>query len=162
MIYIDLDGVLADLEAYMISKDPQAAEYEVDFFKLAASDKRFFLDSPVIHENLKLLEYRPFRILSSLPCMAKFIRVSKELGFSHNKIQKCYELWSENKMKFCEGLGIKRCDVILVNSPKDKLRYCNLGDTLFDDRFDTIRKWSSAGGKGILVPYKSRRKECSD
>ena len=162
MIYIDLDGVLADLETYMVSKDPKAVEYEIDFFRLAASDKRFFLDSPVIEKNLGLLKKGEFRILSSLPCMAKFIRVSKDLGFSHNKIQKCYARWADNKLEFCEKLGIPRSSVILVSSPKEKLRYCQVGDTLYDDRADTIEKWSALGGIGILVPYVSLRKECSD
>ena len=161
MIYIDLDGVLADLEAYLVSKDPKAAEYEIDFFRLASSDKCFFLDSPVIEENLKLLRGE-FRILSSLPCLAKFMRVSGDLDFSHNRIQKCYVRWADNKIQFCEKLGIPRHNVILVNSPKEKLRYCVPGDVLYDDRADTIEKWNALGGSGILVPYKSLRKECSD
>lgn len=162
MVYIDLDGVLADLEAYLVSKNPRAAEYELDFLKLATSDPNFFLDSPVIEENLKLLEVNDFRILSSLPCLAKFIKCSKELDFNHNRIQKCYAKWSENKLKFCEKLGIPRHNVILVNSPKEKVRYCQPGDVLYDDRLDTIEKWNAAGGKGVLIEYKSRRIEDND
>ena len=165
MIYIDLDGVLADLEAYMIQKSPAAAEREFDFFGLAFSDKRFFLDSPVIESGYELLEEirsqgRDYRILSSLPCLGRFYEHALKHYYAPDKVQKIYAQFADNKIEWCKRLGIPAENVILVNSTSEKIRYCQSPeDILYDDREAICKEWIAKGGQAKLVAYESRRQE---
>ena len=165
MIYIDLDGVLADLEAYIIEKTPKAAEEEFEFFKFAFEDPKFFLDSPVLEIGFELLkkiqeEGDEYRILSSLPCINKFYSYAKQHDISPSKVQKVYARFADNKIEFCKKLNIPASNVILVNSTSEKIRYCqDPDDIIYDDRQTIVKEWTKKGGIGMLVPYNSRRKE---
>ena len=160
MVYIDLDGVLADVEKriYQIG-GLKAIEDPSTFIRICAehSDK-IFRDSEVITENICLFKYKKdFRILSSLPHLNKFLRYNQEY-YDTETISKKYSQLRENKFAWLEEkLHIHPSKLILVNDSNEKLLYCQSEqDILFDDYYKTINKWREKGGQAHLVEYKRK------
>ena len=146
MIYIDMDGVLADFEGYVKSREPNVTPES--YCRVVVQDyKEAFLISRPIKENLYLLEGE-YRLLSSLP------KVSKMLEYcSLEDIDIILETLRENKLKFAERLGVRRENVIILNDSSEKKLYAK-GNILYDDFPRNIDEWISAGGIGILVGAK--------
>lgn len=140
MIYIDLDGVLANWEKWMSEIDENwdcSREYANKIIEERYKD--CFKDSEVISENLKLIpEDGDFRILTARPYIPEL-----------NRSKHCRLL--KNKIEFCKKLGIPPHKVITVNAPSEKLVYCEEGDILYDDNPNTIKEWNKLGGIGILI-----------
>lgn len=141
MIYIDLDGVLADFDGWLVDfLGIGYTELEVqDLIQAKASE--CFLKSKVIESNKYLLSLGEFRILTALPKLSLY----KDSVFMKLK---------RNKLKWCEMLGIPKSKVIMVGRPSEKVLYCEPGDILYDDYEKTVDSWNSASGIGFLVEAK--------
>ena len=143
MIYIDMDGVLADFEGYIRSKETNVTPES--FCRVVVQNyKECFLISKVIDKNLKLLSGE-YRLLSSLPGISEMLAYT-----TPDKIDEISYTLRENKLMFAENLGVKRENVIILNNPSEKKLYAK-DNILYDDYQKNINEWINAGGVGILV-----------
>ena len=146
MIYVDMDDVLADFYEYVKSKDPNVLKND-SFCRIVVENyKECFLVSNVIEENLKLLKGE-YRLLSSLPSISEMLKYT-----TPDKIDEIAYTLRENKLKFAERIGVKRENVIILNSSKEKKLFAK-DNILYDDYEKNINEWIANGGIGYLVPY---------
>lgn len=144
MKYIDLDGVLANLQKWCYEIDNECFDSNEKFvnFTLSHLDEIFLKSEPIEH-NFKLLEGE-YRILTSLPSIKYFKIPQDELQVIITKLK-------YNKVEWCRKHNIEVKNIIITNSPSEKLLYCNEGDLLYDDHQKNLDKWISKGGIGKLV-----------
>jgi hypothetical protein len=147
MIYLDVDGVIADFElgvralgytGGVACSNREPGELErfmahnyTQIFRTAppTNHMRFFQDMYWDnHPNMKLLT---------------------AMG-SHYK-KEHIETVKENKYWWLGQFGFEREDIIIVPQAEDKLQYCQPGDVLYDDKRWTIKRWNELGGHGFLV-----------
>lgn len=151
MIYIDSDGVLSDFDQWLLDMKCENHNNSTEVYKTTIKYyKNAFLDSKPIKRNnwlRKIMIREDFRILSSLPNKADF----KKLFDDDASFKEVYETLRENKYKWFENIGVPRNKVIIVDTRKDKFKYCKIGDILYDDFPDTVKEWTRLGGHGILV-----------
>ncbi len=135
MIYLDMDGVIADFDGYfehlfgVLPRQIPATER----WKKVNSTPNYWADLPKIPEADTLINYLNkygFTILTGVPVS----------GCEKAKNEK--RIWLKNRY------GIET-DVICCFS-RDKAKYCRLGDILIDDWSPNIERWIKAGGIGIL------------
>lgn len=151
MIYIDLDGVLADLGSWICNITPLGLTVQEEFHGIARKyHKEIFLESKRIRANFNLLR-GDYRILSALPNEPEFLRYGIKAGENPVELSKKFLGFYRNKLLWCKEHGIPENRVILVPTRKHKLLYCRRGDVLYDDNPDTIARWSECGGLGILI-----------
>ena len=154
MVYIDLDGVLADLSGWITKIDPKGLSEQEVFFRIARDyNREIFLDSEAIRFNFRLL-YGDYRILSALPNEPEFIRYGIKAGYNPVELSKMFLRFYRNKMLWCREHGIPESRIILVPTRKHKFMYCRCADLLYDDDPDTIAEWNKSGGVGVLVESK--------
>ena len=143
MIYIDMDGVLADFEGYVESKYNNLDSES--FIKVAVYyHKECFLKSNIISKNLNLLK-GDFRLLTSLPSISSMLKYC-----SVDDIDSIIRTLKENRLRFAESLGVSRDNVIILNSSEEKSLYAK-DNVLYDDYARNINDWVLAGGTGYLV-----------
>lgn len=150
MIYIDLDGVLSDLDGYISSYEIEATQIPAKFFEFAVAHyKELFREPRIIRENLDILPDRQdYRILSALPNYEGIFKVTQ----SHQLTAEILREFRKAKIEWCfEKLGIPAEKVIIVSSWREKCFYAKPGDTLYDDKSKTIELWEKSGGIGKLV-----------
>ena len=144
MIYIDVDGVIADLDGWLLSVNPS-----LDFTSTKAIQdtmnkhyKRAFLDSG-------RTRYNEFFLCMYRHTGAKFLTAvgNHWLDPDHKVIA------MENKIVWLDELGIDSKDVIIVDTWEDKIPYAtkHLYSVLYDDRLKTVKAWVKAGGDGFHV-----------
>lgn len=149
MIYIDLDGVLADLEASMFRHSRTCIYDDVEFLQICKRECRsVFLDSPFIEKNRWRLTGN-YRILTTLPGLDRYLEIN---GYSKETLES-YEILRKNKLTWCKKHNIPVDRVIVLTHRNQKIEYCRKGDILYDDYEKNIADWEAAGGWGILVPY---------
>lgn len=150
MRYVDLDGVLADLDSWLLEKNPNALHCNEVYRTIAENYKACFLESKPIEQNFYLLEGE-YRILTSLPKTKRLIQFL-ELGMIDEVLRTLYN----NKLEWCSKYNIPLTNVIICLSSEDKLKYCTKEDILYDDYLKTVQEWNRIG-KGVYI--ESRRKK---
>ena len=151
MKYIDLDGVLADLDSWLRTIDIEGVEKEEAFNRIAIEHyDRIFAESSPIIENFRLLE-GDYRILTTLPHPQNYFRYGAKFGLKIDEIAKRRIQMYKNKLEWCVAHNIPRENVIIVEARKLKQCFCVPGDFLYDDSRQTIKEWDFAGGIGVLM-----------
>ena len=154
MKYIDLDGVLANLNEWLVSVNPKGVYNEKTFNEIALKHyDKLFLESKPIRENFKLVE-GDYRILTALPNLKNYIRYGLKMGLDLPEIIDRHNQLYRNKILWCEANGILASNVIVVEARKLKSSYANClsgVNVLYDDSPHTIKEWEAAGGIGVLI-----------
>jgi len=148
MIYIDVDGVLADFitgvrdlgfTGNLINRVPG----ELPRF-MSKNYEQIFRNAP------------PTRYVHFFKHM--FAQSSQGQPYCRilTAIGSCYkpehiDTVKENKYYWLEQHGFDRDRVDIVAEAEDKIAYCRPGDVLYDDKESTIQAWNKAGGFGFLV-----------
>lgn len=147
-VYIDLDGVCADLEKWLVdiygSHDvflERKQVYQVmrdnykDCFAVSEPTSMFY---SIFYPMYKSSQGNVFFLTSG----GKFIWDNDEQ----------YQTIRENKRIWCRNNGIDLDHVIITDGPTHKTAYCkSKNDILFDDRLKTIEAWRKVGGIGIHI-----------
>ena len=156
MIYLDVDGVIADFEMGI------RALGWTESLNLAKEDRtpgglaRFMSENytqifrtapPTNHMQYFQHMYQEENYLES----EKNMMLLTAMGAHYSEQQ--IEVIKENKLWWLEQFGFKREDTIIVPRAADKLKYCQPGDVLYDDKRWTIERWNQLGGHGFLVYY---------
>lgn len=146
MIYIDIDGVLADTDAFIFSRDPRSEHDTHLLFKTIYKNyKEMFVSSkPLIDLNV-LKDFEDFTLLTALPLRQKidsFCKDNKELDEVMNTL-------AENKKEWIKN-NIGDCEYIIVGKRSEKIDMCNSpNDILIDDSKATCASWKKKGGKAF-------------
>lgn len=154
MKYVDLDGVLADLDGWLKSIDREEAITNTDMFMETAMYyyDRMFLELEPIENNIDKYLVGDYRILTSLPHPANFFRYGDMEQISVSEVAERYARLHANKLAWCEDKYIPLDRVIVVPVRKLKISYCKgKDDILYDDSNKTIKDWIAKGGIGKLV-----------
>lgn len=137
-IWVDLDGVLVDIEAAFAQRGIPLARtgpQEAAKWRAVSQIPDFFLRLPWTpwgREMWGIVNPAGAHILTAV---AKSIPTC-----APQKI-----LWCRGEM----GLGTDR--IVTVLGKSNKVMYCCPGDILLDDTPETIEQWNAAGGLGMLV-----------
>ncbi len=142
MLYIDLDGVLADFDGKVLEitgKYPSELTTKELWKQLQVVDN-FYYSLDIIEGSKEFLDYILYtsqvrvEILTALPSPSKKLRTS-----SNDKI-----MWVYDKI---DPYIITNC----VSNWRMKTYFCrNDDDILIDDQEKNIVQWQEAGGIGIL------------
>jgi hypothetical protein len=153
--YIDMDGVLVDFDSWIALKLGRHTHNPEDVYALMVkyADECFLNANPLplINIYLDYLKEDPnYYILSSLTEAEKLRPYCIDVP-----AEKLCEIHKRNKIKWLSQYNIPREKIIICDKAQDKLSYCYKGDILYDDRRDTVAKWNSLGGIGVLIynPY---------
>lgn len=143
MLYIDIDGVLADSDGYVASLEPRSvSDTHILFKTLARNYETVFINSkPLI--DLKLLEnIGEFKLLSALPNRSNIDSFYED----SNQVDKVFSKYVENKKAWVKK-HIGDCELIITNTASEKSKYCKSSkDVLIDDSDKNRKKWVAAGG----------------
>lgn len=144
MIYVDVDGVLADFVQYILSVEPSHSKEEFYVGVQEIMDKHYitcFRDS----KKTKYFEY--FYAMYQ----KEEVKLLTANG-NHWSSQERKLIAYQNKIKWLVSNGFQEEDIIVVETSKDKLKYCKPGDILYDDKVSTVKEWNKLGGIGFIVP----------
>ena len=145
MVYVDLDGVLADFNIY-------ASDYLDDGGFMELFLRRYedcFLTLPEIPEGMTLYKHlKDPVILTALPNRDEFIEYGECQGYQHNAVVRIYNVLANNKVQWVRN-HLGDVPMIIVHSRVDKINYAK-GNVLFDDYKPNIEDWERHGGVGIL------------
>lgn len=135
MIYLDMDGVIADFDGYFEQLFGVLPRHipKTERWDKVNNMPNYWADLPKMPGADTLITHLRkygFAILTGVP----------HQGGEKAKIQK--RIWLKNHY----GIEV---DVICCFS-KDKANYCQVGDILIDDWLPNIERWYQAGGIGIL------------
>jgi hypothetical protein len=141
MIWVDLDGVLADFDGSYTQRfgaktvrdgDPD----EKAMWRRIQDCGDFFLELPWTkggRELWKIVEPFGAHVLTA--------------------ISKTIDTCTAQKVGWCvRELGIATHRIVTVFGKKNKALYCQPGDVLLDDNYETCRAWAIAGGAAVFVP----------
>lgn len=145
MIYIDIDGVLADSDGYLQTKDSRAMDDTHLLFKtIYKYHETVFKDSKPLVDLDFLKNIGDFMLLSALPNrqnIDSFCATEAET----NKVMFTLE---ENKKDWIKRNISPECKFAIVGATTDKIRYClSSEDILIDDNKKTGKRWQEKGGK---------------
>lgn len=141
MIYIDIDGTLADTDKFLFEKCPRA---EADTHLLF---KTFFNYADEVYMNSEpLIDFTPlydcdfeFKLLTKLPS-------KQHLSSFTDNVSELYEKFIANKKHWCEQY-FPGVDLIIVPGGYSKSKYCtSASDILIDDNKNNGVGWEKAGG----------------
>lgn len=149
MIFVDLDGVLADFDAHylqLFGTQPPEQDNGDESLKWANIKHKgdFFLHMPLTSFGRRLwgmVSKLDAHILTAVP-------KSVTIGAAHKM------LWCKREL-----VGAKPHQVILCPNRSHKLLYCTAGDILIEDRLDTLDMWRGLGGIGVHVSAEMEWKE---
>ena len=144
IIYLDMDGVVADFNAYAESVLRHPAQDE----RFPESDWRHLRDNPRLYRDLPL-------IAESLDLVNVARRCRDLLGYElmfltavprNNDVHWAFWdkfLWAQKYFP----------DIPVHFGPysQDKHQHCQPGDILIDDRTSNIEQWRQAGGQAVKV-----------
>jgi hypothetical protein len=149
MIYLDVDGVIADFEigiralgwtGSLVDREPGSLE------RFMAHNYEYIFRTAPPTNNMRFFQ-RMYKVENSLG--DNNMKILTAMG-SHYK-EEHIETVKENKLWWLDQFGFDREDVIIVPRAEDKLPYCQPGDVLYDDKRWTIEQWNKLGGHGFLV-----------
>lgn len=147
MIYIDIDGVIADTDSYIFSLDSRAKDDTHLLFKTIYRnyDKVFKYSEPLVDlSKVKALE--EFTLLTALPSKVKI----ESFCETEQEVKKILNQLAENKRYWVKKHFGDDVKVIIVDKRADKIKYCkNVNDVLIDDSGNTCLMWKKAGGKAF-------------
>lgn len=144
MIFIDIDGVLADSDGYLASLEPRVLEDTHILFKTIYKhrDKAFRYSKPLVDLSF-IKELEDFTLLTALPNRNNIDSFCEDAD-------KVLETLSENKIAWVKE-HIGDCKLIIVNKRSDKVKYClTSADILIDDSESTGKAWKEKGGKHFI------------
>ena len=146
MIYIDIDGVLADTDAFIFSKDIRAEHDTHLLFKtIYRHYEEMFVSSKPLIDLSVLKNLDGFTLLTALPLRQKidsFCSSEEELNTVMNTLAENKKIWIKN--------NIGECKYIIVNKRSEKIDMCNSpNDILIDDSKATCTSWKKKGGKAF-------------
>lgn len=146
MIYIDIDGVLADTDAFIFSKDLRAENDTHLLFKtIYKYYKEMFVSSKPLIDLSVLKNIGDFTLLTALPLKQKIESFCKD----DNELNEVMNTLSKNKEKWIKE-NIGDCKYIIVNKRSEKLKMCTSpNDILIDDSKATCTSWRKEGGKAF-------------
>lgn len=155
MFYVDVDGVLANLDKWLLWIEPNLENnwdnvYEVmaknyeDCYKVSE-----YIHSPKTEELFDNLRLRDDYFV--LTCIPKH-KIEKYV--QNNNPDYVYTVLRYNRYKWLMDFGVSSKKIIITDDPSEKILYCQKGDYLYDDRVKTIQEWNLKGGNGILVDDK--------
>ena len=143
MIYLDVDGVIADFYVGL-----QALGCEGELFVEPGKLEKFMAKNytQIFRTSPPTSNMQFFRAMYYKENDMKILTARG----SHYKKEHINTV-IENKHFWLNQFGFRSEDIIVVEQSKDKLPYCQPGDVLYDDKRWTIKKWNELGGIGFLV-----------
>ena len=143
MIYLDVDGVIADFYVGL-----QALGWEGELFVEPGKLEKFMAKNytQIFRTSPPTSNMQFFRAMYYKENDMKILTARG----SHYKKEHINTV-IENKHFWLNQFGFRTEDIIVVEQSKDKLPYCQPGDVLHDDKRWTIKKWNELGGIGFLV-----------
>jgi hypothetical protein len=147
MIYLDLDGVLADFNGYIETLSPGCLDSREKTREVILEHyKECFRKSEVLEKNVKFLEpilrgrCGEFKILTALP------------GKSFEMSDEVIETLKQNKLYWLKKhFDLDEDKVIIARGIKGKFEHLKEGDILYDDNIDTVKKCLKLGIYGIYI-----------
>ena len=163
MIYLDVDGVIADFAVGVralgwnkgFDLQAERAPGELERF-MAHNYEQIFRTAPPTN-NMRFFQQMYEDVNSNAPSeyycgrRTQGMMILTAMG-SHYK-KEHIDVVKENKYWWLGQFGFEREDIIIVPQAADKLPYCKPGDVLYDDKRWTIERWNKLGGHGFLVYY---------
>jgi len=153
MIYLDVDGVLADFESWVYSVDPTFTKE--DWMKkgrvtqvMIDNYETCFRNSArtIYFDHLKKLYDDNLGNVKLLTAVGDWWP-TKEMR----------ERAEYNKLVWAYNNEFNRTDLIIVSRASDKIPFCRgPEDVLYDDRRPTIEAWIEKGGSGIYIVNPAR------
>ena len=144
VIYLDMDGVVADFDGYAKGilgySTPGGKRYDNEDWKKLAANERLYL------------------ILDKCSNADRLVNEVRKLAKDHNyDIRFLTAIPRQNDVPWVFYDKVQWCDLHYPHIPvwfgpysHDKHVHCQPGDILIDDRDSNIDDWSTAGGIGIL------------
>mgnify|MGYP000042805701 CR=1 FL=1 len=147
-IYVDMDGVIADFESWIMSILPDITE---DDWRYNDGPWNVMADNvDIIYRNLKPLHLLPhFNNLYQVHGDVKFLSAIPTQWFGTEKWDKAVNNKVSWLLNHIDDFLVS--DAIFTKGASDKINYMKPGDILYDDRQDTVDAWTKAGGVGIHV-----------
>ena len=138
MIYVDMDGVLADFEQGIIDHYGREFSNEIadGFWKKTCVSDCIFMRLPVIQQGLNML--RTIKGAGLSPC----ILTSTGGGRHHLNIARQKLIWLEDH-------GVSDVPVAFCMNTQGKGAYAQPDAYLIDDREKVCRTWEDWGGSAI-------------
>ena len=145
-IYLDMDGVVADFDAYahsVLGHRSEDGQWHKDKWSKLRDNPRMYRDLPLTPEADRLVEFCRDYVLSRNYSLLFLTAVPKNNDVHWAFYDKV--IWAQNYYP----------DIPVMFGPfsKDKYVHCNPGDVLIDDRSSNISEWIAAGGIGIKHRY---------
>ena len=141
MIYIDIDGVLADSDGYLNSLDKNALKDTHTLFKTIYKNREtvFKCSKPLVNLDF-IKELSDFTLLTALPN-------KQNIDSFCDNVDEVMELLRNNKEEWVKQ-HIGDCKLIILEQRTDKSKFCeSKEDVLIDDNKDTGKRWTAKGGK---------------
>ena len=147
MLYIDIDGVLANTDKYIYSLYPEAKNDTHMLFKTIYNNyKTMFLDSEPLIDLSILKSFDNYTLLTALPLRQKI----ESFCSKNNEADSILETLANNKKQWVTKYIGKDTKLIIVGKRADKIKLCkSSNDILVDDSTSTCKSWRQAGGKAF-------------
>lgn len=144
MIYIDIDGVLADSDGFLATLDPQALKDTHRLFKTIYKNyTRVFKESKPLVDLSFLKNLKEFTLLTALPNS----RNIDSFAVDEVETKSIMKTLEDNKKQWV-AQHIGDCNLIILELRADKSKFCkSKDDILIDDNKDTGKRWKAAGGR---------------
>lgn len=143
MLYIDIDGVLADSDGYLAELEPRiTSDTHLLFKTLAKNSETVFLKSKPLIDLSILKSFEEFKLLTALPNRANIDSFYED----STDVDKVFNNYINNKKTWVKN-NIGDCEVIITDAAADKAIYCKSSkDILIDDSSKNRKKWVAKGG----------------
>ncbi len=144
IIFLDLDGVLADFEGSfrtLFGISPDSVTDKELWGRIDAYGKaKFFSELEWMPDGKELWAFvtQNFIRVKILSALGKSDKIDKQTSTGKRE-------WLSHHLPI-----LSSDDIILVNNKHHKQHYCKPGDILIDDTESNINEWSKKGGIGIL------------
>lgn len=143
-IFLDMDGVVADFDAYANSilgySTPGGKRYPIDDWAKISANPRFYRHLDVC-PGAELLVQTVWRLSKQHGYDVKFLTAIPRA----NDVPWCFT----DKVEWAQQC-FPEIPVWFGPYSHDKHHHCKPGDILIDDRDDNVDAWNAAGGVGIL------------
>ena len=143
MLYIDIDGVLADSDGYLATLEPRiVSDTHLLFKTLANNSETVFLESKPLVDLSFIKTLDEFTLLTALPNRANIASFHD----SDSTVEKVFSNYVSNKRAWVKKY-IGECELIITESAADKADHCKSSkDILIDDSDKNRKKWVAKGG----------------